>query len=453
MEQHHYGRQPLKDYNSGLLGEQDLVQRESPLRIRIDESQRSVLHTLPEHETELGQPHTGPRLSHRISNSHNRSSLLGRVSIGVHDALSWLNKRGSLTVTGRKASSSLQREIRNGDRLDFETDTLLGSMTADTKNANHSQATPKTNKKTSESQENIFTITEEEDAAVDEDLKQILNDIQHGTDTSLGTMFDSKLTIIDGPPETPATPSFETLTAVEQLLALCGQPTNIESTVSMDGLLGQHVNLDLVKKIGEGTFGEAFRADNIVFKIVPMEGTVLVNGEAQKRADEILAEVAITLTLSKLRDPNRPDHRDGKKPSDNVTTSFVETHGVGVCRGRYADALIKEWHRWDDVHGSENDSVDTFGNDQMYVVFVVSNGGIDLEHFEPQSFDEIRSIMMQVTLALAVAEEACEFEHRDLHWGNILISRDGTKEVQYTLRYVVEFLLFAVPCCVFGYQC
>lgn len=37
-------------------------------------------------------------------------------------------------------------------------------------------------------------------------------------------------------------------------------------------------------------------------------------------------------------------------------------------------------------------------------------------------------------MTLAVAEEACEFEHRDLHWGNLLISRDGTESIPYRLR-------------------
>ncbi len=40
----------------------------------------------------------------------------------------------------------------------------------------------------------------------------------------------------------------------------------------------------------------------MVFKIVPLEGDLLVNGETQKRSEEILAEVAIALTLSRLRD-------------------------------------------------------------------------------------------------------------------------------------------------------
>jgi hypothetical protein len=28
-------------------------------------------------------------------------------------------------------------------------------------------------------------------------------------------------------------------------------------------------------------------------------------------------------------------------------------------------------------------------------------------------------------MGLAVAEAACGFEHRDLHWGNVLLSRDA----------------------------
>ena len=44
----------------------------------------------------------------------------------------------------------------------------------------------------------------------------------------------------------------------------------------MEQMLSQHVKLRTVKKIGEGTFGEAFKGGDVVFKIVPMEGNLLV---------------------------------------------------------------------------------------------------------------------------------------------------------------------------------
>jgi len=64
----------------------------------------------------------------------------------------------------------------------------------------------------------------------------------------------------------------------------------------------------------------------------------------------------------------------------------------------------------------------------------VADGGRDLEHFELQSFAELRSILLQVTLTLAIAEDACQFEHRDLHWGNLLIDRDGSNSIPFRWR-------------------
>lgn len=75
----------------------------------------------------------------------------------------------------------------------------------------------------------------------------------------------------------------------------------------------------------------------------------------------------------------------------------MRTFGVGVCRGRYAKPLVREWRAWDAKHGSENDPVADFGAGQMYVVFVVANGGSDLEHFEVHGFEEARSILLQVS--------------------------------------------------------
>ena len=44
----------------------------------------------------------------------------------------------------------------------------------------------------------------------------------------------------------------------------------------------------------------------MVLKIVPMECEMLVNGEPQKRAGEVAAEVAIALALSDLRGAGQP---------------------------------------------------------------------------------------------------------------------------------------------------
>ncbi|KAJ0095578.1 hypothetical protein Patl1_15871 [Pistacia atlantica] len=77
--------------------------------------------------------------------------------------------------------------------------------------------------------------------------------------------------------------------------------------------------------------------------------------------------------------------------------------------GPYDPVLIKAWEHWDDQHVSENDHPRAFPKNQCYVVFVLQHGGKDLESFVLLNFDEARSLLVQVTAALALAESANEF--------------------------------------------
>lgn len=45
-------------------------------------------------------------------------------------------------------------------------------------------------------------------------------------------------------------------------------------------------------------------------------------------------------------------------------------------------------------------------------------------------------LVMQITLTLAIAEEALEFEHRDLHWGNVLVQPASSTVLNVRLRGV-----------------
>lgn len=72
-----------------------------------------------------------------------------------------------------------------------------------------------------------------------------------------------------------------------------------------------------------------------------------------------------------------------------------------------------------------------FEKDQYFIVFEFMEGGEDLEHFQFKSMTEALSVLQQVALALSVAENVLMFEHRDLHWGNILIKRTTRKNLHY----------------------
>lgn len=137
----------------------------------------------------------------------------------------------------------------------------------------------------------------------------------------------------------------------------------------MDALLAGFCNPSAgFTKVGEGMLGEAYRCGGSVFKIMPIEGAMLVNGAAQRRADEVLAEIKIAHTLSALR------HGGGdvqRAEPEYATPGFIELQRAAVCRGRYSTALEAEWHRWDKEHGSENDAVGCFDDAQVCARYFV----------------------------------------------------------------------------------
>lgn len=51
-----------------------------------------------------------------------------------------------------------------------------------------------------------------------------------------------------------------------------------------------------------------------------------------------------------------------------MTSGFIQTHAIRICRGKYCPSLQQEWHRWDKIFKSENEPIDNFKADQMFVV-------------------------------------------------------------------------------------
>ncbi|XP_078267036.1 uncharacterized protein haspin [Rhinoraja longicauda] len=183
------------------------------------------------------------------------------------------------------------------------------------------------------------------------------------------------------------------------------------------------------KKIGEGVFGEVFQTINndgndVAFKIIQIEGEKYVNGEPQKKFEEILPEIIISKKLSQLHEE-----------IENFTFGFISLYSVHCVKDSYPPELLKAWDKYKRMKTSENDRPDEFQNEQLYIIFEFDYGGCDLESMATKvpSLEEARSILHQVTASLAVAEISFHFEHRDLHWGNILVKKTAIKQVQYRL--------------------
>lgn len=139
------------------------------------------------------------------------------------------------------------------------------------------------------------------------------------------------------------------------------------------------------QKIGEGVFGEVYLNDSHVLKIIPIEGDVAINGAQQKRFDEILQEVIISQELSALR--------YGEK---NRTIGFVEVLNVRLVEGRYPSFLLDLWDDYDTRLESENDRPDVFDDDQLYVIFELTNCGNDLEAYLFKNAEQAFSAFTQV---------------------------------------------------------
>ncbi|TFK68207.1 hypothetical protein BDN72DRAFT_879180 [Pluteus cervinus] len=172
------------------------------------------------------------------------------------------------------------------------------------------------------------------------------------------------------------------------------------------------------RKIGEASYSEVFGIGDVVLKIIPLRNETR---EKSMRSEDMDAD-----------EPAPSDAKDVRKEiivtraMGDVCDGFVRLLKTYVVRGKYPDLLLNLWDDYNETKGSESVRPDTFTASQVYAIIVLPNGGLDLENYTftngaKTGWRQACSIFWQVAKALAHAEQLVSFEHRDLHWGQILV--------------------------------
>ncbi|KAL3087314.1 hypothetical protein niasHS_008633 [Heterodera schachtii] len=216
----------------------------------------------------------------------------------------------------------------------------------------------------------------------------------------------------------------------DELLLLCDH----RAAVSWANLEQSTGSFDNWSKIGEGAFGEVFKFGSVAVKIMPFatkkeQCSKLVNGVELKTAKFIFNELFITKQLTELSEDTG---------SDFVTPSFTQLRMKKIVKGCFPKKLLKAWDAFKKARPelSENERPDIYADEDLHFVIIgLSYGGKDLEAYTIRNGPECYSIFHQVALSLAIAETVLEFEHRDLHAGNILVERCADNE---KIRYIYQ---------------
>ncbi|CAK4034053.1 hypothetical protein DOTSEDRAFT_52281 [Lecanosticta acicola] len=195
-----------------------------------------------------------------------------------------------------------------------------------------------------------------------------------------------------------------------------------------------------VTKIAEASFGEVYRlslqediseftsSDESVFKIIPLQAPESTlpqdkrrRAAARKKAEGMTKPMDVATEVKLLQ-------------RMSAIPGFTNFRDVRILQGRppaaFADAF-KQWNaeqkakKKDQSHFPDPSKRNSYNTDQLWAVIEMQDAGTDLERSvengDCTSVWKVWDIFWQVVLSLAKGEEGAQFEHRDLHLGNICV--------------------------------
>jgi serine/threonine-protein kinase haspin len=174
-----------------------------------------------------------------------------------------------------------------------------------------------------------------------------------------------------------------------------------------------------VVKLAEGSFGEVFKLHK---KSASAAAVLDVHGGCILKVVPLLAESG----------PGSKDHTatsiDGIVRESKVLkamavipgfTAFRELH---VVKGKYPDSFLEAFRSFkEERNDCDNEDPERFSSDQLFAIIEMDDAGVDLDSLRKPSVFQVFDIFWSCVVILANAEEKVDFEHRDLHIGNICI--------------------------------
>ncbi|GIY40237.1 hypothetical protein CEXT_167091 [Caerostris extrusa] len=203
------------------------------------------------------------------------------------------------------------------------------------------------------------------------------------------------------------------------------------------------------RKISEGSYGEIYQFKHVdgtdrVFKCVPVNGQHPMSSYLEYSSRNVSNRHSL-LEIRKYKFRN----------------SF---HSICLVRDHFPECLVRAW--WDYRSSlerlkdpAEHHQPDQYPESQLYLTIESSFCGEPLTMRMLQNAWLGVSIMSQITAALAVAEAAYNFEHRDIHLGNILVRSTNAVSLKYTIHnhhfsietvgyhvFIIDFTLSRIYC-------
>ncbi|KAF8423604.1 hypothetical protein EV426DRAFT_534107 [Tirmania nivea] len=201
---------------------------------------------------------------------------------------------------------------------------------------------------------------------------------------------------------------------LNQLLSLC----TVNEVIDFSEHIQSELKSSTLSKLGEASYSEVFLRTPHTKSSPPPARTVLkiipFGYPTQCPFKQIHDELLITVAMAPI-------------------PGFIGFHSAHIVCGPFPQHLLDLWDHWDQhvkAGGSENDRPDFYNETQLFAVIELEDGGRDLEAWSFKGevegeggWREAREVFWRVAGALAKGEEEREFEHRDLHFGNIVIKK------------------------------